>query len=166
MERIALKVRGTVPPEHALHAMCFDKAPNLAFKLLLNLADDAKHAREGLARMLIDHPLNQTLSNLMPHEALAFLLGITKMGHIRSDSPDSPVTTSPPPSVGHSPQSHASSHSVTTPGKRAVVQPEESQPPGKSAALSLVTVTKNETAPLLEVAEDDFLLLSGHPGTP
>lgn len=80
-DRSAIKLRGTVPADHALNSRCYDVAPRVAFKLMLTLAAEACNTRDGLARLLTDdHPLCLTLRNMMPHEALAYLLGLTKTG--------------------------------------------------------------------------------------
>lgn len=78
-ERAVIQLRGTVPADHSLAFCCYDKPPRAAFKLLLALADEAIHTRDGLKRLLTDdHPLSQNLRDMSPQEALAFLLGMTK----------------------------------------------------------------------------------------
>ena len=78
-KREPILLRGTIPADHSLAICCYDKPPKAAFKLVLALADEALHTREGLKRLLADdHPLSLNLRDMTPQEALAFLLGVTK----------------------------------------------------------------------------------------
>lgn len=79
-ERTAIELRGTVPAEHPLNEQCYDIAPRTAFRMLLTLAEEAQNIRNGLTRLITDeHPLHSTLMRMTPQEALAFLIGLTRV---------------------------------------------------------------------------------------
>jgi hypothetical protein len=149
IERVAIDLRGSVPADHPLNQRCFDVAPKTAFKMMLNLAEEADNTRNSLERLLTDdHPLRSTVRDMTPQEALAFLIGHTRI-------------TSAWHSTEPAKQASQGKQAENTKGIPKNAQPvQPAQPEGSSA--------QSSTGMGVEVNFDDeeFLLFSGSPTLP
>ena len=73
-------IRGALPSDHFLYDRCHDRTPRAAFRTILGLAEEAFRTRERIEQFLTDgHPLGATLKLMTPQEALAYLMGCTRI---------------------------------------------------------------------------------------
>lgn len=121
-----IRFRGTIPVGHALNEFCFDKPHNVAFKQILNLAEQALNTQAGLTRMLSGHPLAQVLSEVTPQEALTLLLGMTKVTQDREASQFRSASASEPehPLLSTPIQTVTSHDQASGPGAASVIRVE------------------------------------------
>lgn len=141
-ETASLELRGMMPVDHPLYGQCKTVPPRAAFKVLMTLAENAATTKKVLDDLVVgDHPFGASLRKMNSHDALVYLIGITRIL-----------------ALGASELKPVGSTSSQT-GAAALIQPSTQLHIDASAPESRLRATSDE----MEFDDEEFELLSGKP---